>query len=300
MKPYRAYCTVWQSDFAILVFGLILILSGCNGTRFIFSSSKDIVRTPEALGLSYEEIWFATQDDLQLHGWFVPGEPKKPLVLVFLGNAANISSLVNNLQYFHEIGFSTFIFDYRGFGQSQGQATREEDLYADARSAISYLRDRGWSSSQIIYYGHSMGAAVSLQMGLEFPPAAVVMESPFTNMTDIAWHTAPVTYALIGWWAIRARFDNINKIEKLPVAVVIIQGDEDQVVPAEMAQRLYERATQPKTIYLIPGGGHNNLYQVGGKKYRSAWLELSRQVMSSEQKKPVHPRPLKQADLDQS
>ena len=299
MKPYRAYFTVWQIDFAILVFGLVLFLSGCNGMRYIFSSSKDIVSTPEEIGLSYEEIWFATQGKLQLHGWLVPGEPGKPLVIVFHGNAANISHQVNNLKYFNVIGFSTFIFDYRGFGKSHGQATREEDLYVDARGALDYLRSRGWSASQMIYYGHSMGAAVSLQMGLDYPPVAVVMESPFTNLSDIAWHTAPITYALIGWWAIGARFDNINKIEKLSAPVVIFQGDEDPIVPVEMAQRLYQRARQPKNFYLIPGGGHNNLYQVGGEEYRSAWLKLSRHVVSSEQKKPINLWLLKQADLEQ-
>ncbi len=261
-----------------------MFLSGCNGTRLIFSTSKDIVSTPDEVGLTYEEVWFTNRDGIQLNGWLVPGEPGMPLVLVCHGNAANISNQVNNLQYFNEIGFSTFIFDYRGFGKSNGQATREEDLYVDARGALGYLAAKGWSSSQVIYYGHSMGAAVSLQMGLEFPPAAVVMESPFTNMSDIAWHTAPITYALIGWWAIRDRFDNINKIEKLSTPVVIFQGEEDPVVPVEMAQRLYQRARQPKTLYLIPGGGHTNLYQVGGKGYRSAWLELRRHAMSSGQK----------------
>lgn len=284
MVFYRTNSKNWQIGLAVLLSTAVLLLSGCNGTRFIFSSSKDIVSTPEAVGLNFEEIWFETQEDLQLNGWLVPGEPGKPLVLIFHGNAANISHQVKNLQYFNEIGLSAFIFDYRGFGRSRGQVTREEDLYADARSALDYLRGRGWAASQMIYYGHSMGAAVSLQMGLEAPPVAVVMESSFTNMSDIAWHTAPVTYALIGWWAIRARFDNIGKIEKLSAPVVIFQGEEDHIVPVEMAQRLYERARQPKAIHLIPGGGHNNLFQVGGEKYRSAWLELSRQVTSSNPK----------------
>jgi alpha-beta hydrolase superfamily lysophospholipase len=256
---------------------IVMALSafGCNGTRFIFKGSDDIISTPDKVGLVYEDIWFTTQDDIKLHAWLVPGEPNKPIVVFFHGNAANISHRVDLLQYFNEMGFSVFIFDYRGFGKSNGQANSEEDLYIDSRGALNYLKSRGWSASRMIYYGRSMGAAASLQMGLEFPPAVVVMEAPFTSMSEIAWHTAPITYALIGWWSIRARFDNINKIEKLTTPVVFFQGDKDHIVPVDMAQRLYERANEPKAFYLIPEGGHSNLYQVGGEKYRKIWLKLA-------------------------
>lgn len=257
---------------------MLLVCStfGCNGTRFIFSSSKDVLSTPDEVGLAYEDIYFTTRDGVKLHGWLVPGDPKMPLVLFFHGNAANISHFVAILRYFNEMGFSTFIFDYRGFGKSHGQVIREEDLYIDSRSAVDYLISKGWQPSQMIFYGHSMGTAVSLQMGLETPPAAVVLESPFTSMSDIAWHTAPITYALIGWWAIDAEFDNLNKIGELSVPLVIFQGCQDKIVSPKMAQRLYQHAREPKAIYFIPNAGHSNLFQVGGEKYKNAWIDLVR------------------------
>jgi len=255
---------------------LVCSTFGCNGTRFIFSSSKDVASTPDEVGLAYEDIYFTTRDGVKLHGWLVPGDPKMPLILFFHGNAANISHRVNNLLYFNKIGFSTFIFDYRGFGKSEGQALREADLYIDARSVLDYLKARGWSSTRMIYYGRSMGAAVSLQMGLELAPAVVVLECPFTSMSDIAWHTAPIAYALVGWWVIDAKFDNVNKIQKLFRPVVIFQGDRDNIVPLEMAQQLFQRANEPKAFHLISGGGHSNLFQVGGKKYKNAWIKLAK------------------------
>jgi alpha-beta hydrolase superfamily lysophospholipase len=276
MNFYRTYLIIWQISFKCLLIFMALIAIGCNGTRFIFKSSNDIISTPDKFGLVYEDVSFTTQDDINLHAWLVPGDPHKPIVVFFHGNAANISYRVDILRYFNEMGFSVFIFDYRGFGKSGGQATSEEDLYIDSRSALNYLKSRGWSASQMIYYGRSMGAAASLQMGLEFPPAVVVMEAPFTSMSEIAWHTAPITYALIGWWSIRARFDNINKIEKLTTPVVFFQGDKDHIVPVDMTRRLYERANEPKAFYLIPEGGHSDLYQVGGEKYREIWLKLAR------------------------
>lgn len=276
MNSYRTYPKIWQTCLKYLFIFLALSASGCNGTRFIFKGSDDIISTPDKIGLVYEEVWFTTQDDINLHAWLVPGDPQKPIVVFFHGNAANISHRVDILRFFNEMGFSVFIFDYRGFGKSNGQANSEEDLYIDSRGALNYLKTRGWSTSQMVYFGRSMGAAAALQMGLEFPPAVVVMEAPFTSMSDIAWHTAPITYALIGWWSIRARFDNIHKIEKLTTPVVFFQGDKDHIVPVDMTQRLYERANEPKVFCLIPEGGHSNLYEVGGEKYREIWLKLAR------------------------
>ena len=276
MNFYRTHFIIWQIGFNCMLVFVALTVTSCNGTRFIFKSSDDIISTPDNVGLVYEDVLFTTKDNINLHAWLVPGDPHKPMVVFFHGNAANISYRVDILRYFNEMGFSVFIFDYRGFGKSDGQATSEEDLYIDSRSALDYLRSKGWSASQMIYYGRSMGAAASLQMGLEFPPAVVVMEAPFTSMSEIAWHTAPITYALIGWWSIRARFDNINKIEKLTTPVVLFQGDKDHIVPVDMAQRLYERANEPKAFYLVAGGGHSDLYQVGGEKYREIWLKLAR------------------------
>ena len=276
MDFYRARFTIRQTVLVIIVLAQAFFASGCNGSRFLFSADKEVISNPAEQGLDYNEVWFDTKDEIPIHGWSIPGHADMPLIIFFHGNAANISHFVDILRYFNEMGFSTFIFDYRGFGKSQGQVIREEDLYVDGRSAIDYLRNKGWQPSQMIFYGHSMGAAVSLQMGLETPPAAVVLESPFTSMSDIAWHTAPITYALIGWWAIDAEFDNFNKIRELSAPLVIFQGCKDKIVPPIMAQRLYEHAREPKAIYFIPKAGHSNLFQDGGEKYKNAWIDLVR------------------------
>jgi alpha-beta hydrolase superfamily lysophospholipase len=284
MNFYRIQFRIRHLSLSIAVMLLVYSTFGCDGTRFIFSSGKDVFSTPDEVGLVYEDIWFRTRDGVELHGWLVPGDPKMPLIFFFHGNAANISYRVENLQYFNKMGFSTFIFDYRGFGKSHGQAICEEDLYMDARGALDYLKARGWTSARMIYYGRSMGAAVSLQMGLEFAPAVVVLECPFTSMSDIAKYTSPITYALFGWWVIDAKFDNLNKIKKLSTPVVIFQGDADKIVPKEMAQRLFQQANEPRSLHLIAGGGHSNLYKVGGQKYKNAWLELVRYWVSVREK----------------
>jgi alpha-beta hydrolase superfamily lysophospholipase len=281
MDFYRARFAFWQIILIIIFLIQAFLTFGCDGTRFILSAKKEVISTPAELGLDYDEVWFDTLDGVRIHGWSIPGQADMPLVIFFHGNAANISHFVDKLHYINEMGFSTFILDYRGFGKSRGQVIHEEDFYIDGRSAIDYLRNTGWQPSQMIFYGHSLGAAVALQMGLEIPPAAVVLESPFTSMSEIAWHTAPVGYALIGWWAIDAEFDNLNKIGDLSVPLVIFQGGKDKIVPPKMAQRLYKHAREPKEICFIPNGGHSDLFQVGGEKYKNAWIDLVRYWVST-------------------
>jgi uncharacterized protein len=256
-----------------VLFFLAAALS-CDGMRFIYSTSRDSQGKPSDFGMAYEEIWFASRDGIKLHAWLVQGNPEKPLVFFCHGNAANITHRLENILVFKRMGFSVFIFDYRGFGQSQGEPKTENDLYQDAWGGLDFLLTRGWLAEQIIFYGGSMGAAVALQLGLEVAPAAVVLECPFTSLAEIAWHLRPITYALIGWWGIGARFDNMEKIGRLKVPIMILQGEKDTISPPHMAKRLFEKANEPKTLHLFAGGNHSDLYKVGGEAYEAAWTQF--------------------------
>jgi len=265
----------------VLIAFLIFLLSGCGfGTRFIFSSSEDSVGTPDNARLKYEDVWFKASDGVQLHGWYIPAGADRPLALVFHGNAANITHRVPQLLYLHRLGLSLFVFDYRGFGVSKGQPLDEDDLYKDARGALDYLRNRGWTPDRMIFFGHSMGAAVAMQIALETPPAGVVLEAPFTSLRDIARETAPVTYTLFGWWSIGDRFDNLEKIQKLTRPLLIFHGDRDRIVPPEMSLRLFSRAREPKTLRLIAGAHHSDAFQVDEETYRSTWLNFITEVFA--------------------
>ena len=258
----------------ILICAQLLIFFGCNGAQYLFSSDKELISTPADTGLDFVETWFKTADNIRLHGWQVPGRPDMPLVVIFHGNAANISRFINVLRFFHQTGFSTFIFDYRGFGLSSGRVVREEDLYNDGRGAIDHLAAAGWHPSSMIYFGHSMGAAVSLQMSLEKQPAALVLESPFTSMSDIAWHRAPVAWALLGLWALDFQFDNLDKIQNVTAPLVIFTGAKDEVVPMEMSQQLFDKAVAPSALFIIAKGGHKDLFKAGGEVYQKALLDI--------------------------
>jgi len=238
--------------------------------HYIFFPERTLHTTPEAAGLTYEEVLFPAADGVRLHGWLLPGKTEQPLLLFAHGNAGNISHRIDNLAHFQRLGLTVFIFDYRGYGLSEGQIT-EQGSYNDIRGALAWLQQRGWKPQQMIYFGRSLGGAVALQLALEKPPGGLVLESAFTSVAGMGWHHQPLSYALLGWWALSSRYDNLDKIDQLNCPLLLLQGDNDRTVPPKMAQQLFARAPQPKSLYLIPGADHNDTYDVGGTPYWNQW-----------------------------
>ena len=197
--------------------------------HFIFFPDRPLVATPALYELPYEEVSFAAADGTRLHGWYLPGESDRPLVLFCHGNAGNISHRLDNLRQLRRLGLSVFIFDYRGYGSSDGKAN-EAGTYSDARGALAWLTNRGWSHQQIVYFGRSLGAAVAVQLALEYPPAGLILETPFTSIAAMGRHHNPILYLALGW-LLDARYDNLAKIGRIHAPLLIFQGDRDSIVP---------------------------------------------------------------------
>ncbi len=244
---------------------------------FLYFPDTEIVMTPASIGLEFEDIRFQASDGTKLHGWYLPGEKDKPLILFCHGNAGNISHRVDNLRLLNELGLSVFIFDYRGYGQSEGKAT-EAGTYADIRGALNWLKGKGWSEQQMIYFGRSLGAAIALQLAIEHPPAGLVLESPFTSIEAIGKHHYPILWVLAGW-ALDVRYDNIVKINQLKTPLLIFHGEEDEIIPQQMGRELFERAPLPKQFYSIPFAGHNNTYDEGSVKYWQQWRDFVQSLL---------------------
>ncbi|MFO7983569.1 MAG: alpha/beta hydrolase [Desulfuromonadales bacterium] len=237
--------------------------------QFVYFPARTIDATPEDYGLDFEDIRFEADDGTSLHGWFLPGEPHQPLVLFCHGNAGNISHRIDNLRKLHHLGVGVFIFDYRGYGRSEGRAS-EEGTYDDARGALSWLRSRGWSTEKLVYFGRSLGASVALQLAVEEPPAAVVLESAFTSIRALGWRHNPILTFLLGW-LLDARYDNADKIKKLRSPLLFIHGGEDTIVPPDMGRRLFDMAPEPKHFFLRPEADHNTPLPPTGAPYWQAW-----------------------------
>jgi len=240
---------------------------------FIYFPQSHFDFSPEEFRLQYKEAFFNTEDGKRLHGWFFQAGKNSPVILHFHGNAGNISHRLDLVQPFQRKGFSTFLFDYRGFGKSSGRPS-ETGLYRDGIAAWTYLAEKEKiAQERIVLHGHSIGAAVAIEVALEKKVRGLVIESAFTSTKDMAKGMA--LFALFSP-LLPAHYNNIEKIGRVSVPKLIVHGDRDEIVPFSMGQKLFEAATDPKFFYPVKDAGHNDVFIVGGEKYFEVFAEFAR------------------------
>ncbi len=240
--------------------------------KLIFFPDREIEITPGELGLHFEDGPLTAADGVRLHGWFLPTPGSRFTVLVCHGNGGNISHRLERVLLMQsKLRTDVFLFDYRGYGRSEGSPD-EPGTYLDARAAYKFLVDqRRIASERIILFGESLGAAVAIQLALEVVSRALVLESPFTSIADMAravYPFAPVKRFL------RTRYDSLAKIGNVDAPLLVLHGTRDRTVPFEQGQRLFEAATEPKRFFAISGADHNDTYFTGGEPYWNMWKEF--------------------------
>ncbi len=256
---------------AVLRLGLVLGAIGALllifETRFIFLPSRAHEVTPRQLGLAFEDLTLIAEDGVRLHAWFLPVPKPRWTVLVSHGNAGNVSHRLDRALLLQaRLGASVLLYDYRGYGQSEGSPD-EGGTYRDARAAYQWLvRDGKTRSDRLVLFGESLGSAVALDLALSAPAAALVLEAPFTSVPDMARTTVFLPLAPF----LRTRYDNLAKVGRLRMPLLVLHGDHDDVVPFALGRRLFEAAPAPKRFFAIPGASHNDTYLVGGDAYWAA------------------------------
>ena len=167
----------------LLLLGVAL-LNGCmylQQPSMIFFPNATLGQTPADWGFSYEDVFLETENGVRLHGWYIPSHGSRQTLLFFHGNAGNISHRGASVEIFHRLGLNVFIFDYQGYGKSQGKPD-EKGLYKDARAAWSYLTNqRGFDQEDIILFGRSLGGAVAAELAAEIQPGGLILESTFSS-----------------------------------------------------------------------------------------------------------------------
>jgi len=229
----------------------------------IYYPSKEIILSPADVGLKHEDIFFTTDDNLRLNGWFVPSGQSRGTLLFCHGNAGNISHRVEIIKIFNQLNLNVFIFDYRGYGRSQGVPT-EQGLYKDAQAAFQYLLSRGdVDQGTIIIYGKSIGANVAIKLASMVKAAALISESGFTSAYDMGRRLFP--YLPIKW-IITVKFDAQSTIKNIAIPKLIIHSEDDEIIPFTMGKKLFEVAASPKELYQMQGT-HNEAIFTSGQEY---------------------------------
>ena len=232
-------------------------------------------RTPGELGLAYRDVAIETEDGERLHGWWVPSA-SSPLghVLLFHGNAGNVCDRLLHAELLVASGFDVLLFDYRGYGRSSGKPS-EQGTYHDARAALAALADQpGVEGSRVVYVGESLGAAVALALAIERPPRALVLQSAFASVREMA----RVHYPFIPAALVPDAYPSLRLIRRLEAPLLVLHGERDEVVPPSQGRALFEAAPEPKRLRLFPGIAHNDLVALAGPAYAgeiSSWVKGS-------------------------
>ena len=251
----------------------LLLISGC--TRYIFFPMEEHVLTPDALGVRYEDTVVRTPDSLRLHGWklFAEGAPKASL-LFFHGNAENISTHFANVYWLTEHGYAVYLFDYRGYGKSEGEAELDA-IVDDMQLLIAHVVDALPANEELVIMGQSLGASLATYAVAVSDHRdrieALVSVSAFSDYHDIAQDALAKSWLFwLFQWPLSKTISNayspVKVVDRIaPVPVYILHSEADEIIPFYHAQRLYDVAAEPKHLIRLEGR-HNSTFNVDGNR----------------------------------
>ncbi|MCK4744596.1 alpha/beta hydrolase [Candidatus Parcubacteria bacterium] len=234
------------------VYVFVIFYMFINQESYLFFSSKEYIVPPSNLGV--EEVWLETNDGEKLHAWWLENKKDSKTVIFFHGNAGNISDRVSQVEIFKKLNLNCLMVDYRGYGKSSGQIKKEKDIYLDGLAAWNYvIKEQGKQIKDIIIWGRSLGGAVAIDLAQEKDVFAVIVESTFYSVIDMAKkHHWFLPVGLIA----KYKFLSNDKIKNIKAQIMVVHSRDDEIIPFEQGERLFYNANEPK-VFLEIAGGHN-------------------------------------------
>lgn len=287
----------------LLAFGVVIVIIYIAACLFLFLRQRFFIfyppiairTTPIAFNMGYQDVYLpisATSDKTNyIHGWWIPAATQEAPVWLFLhGNGSTIGDEVKRPFWFHQLGYSTFMIDYRGYGRSSGKFPTESSVYTDVEAALNYLTQvRKIPAERIFVYGHSLGGAIAIDLALRYPEiAGLVVEGTFTSMRLMVNHLYSHFLIFPVDLLLNQRFDSLHKVRSLQMPILFIHGTADRLVPAHMSQTLFEAAPEPKQLLLVPEAGHHNVGELGGVQYLQAIRWVAKQAQTRQAQLEQH------------
>ena len=236
----------------LAIYTLVLIL------LFIFQ--RNLMYHPDEnnyfgdkLKVNIEKVKINTSDNINLLAWFHKKDLKKfKTIVYFHGNAGKLENRIHKLNHFKDIKVNFLIIAWRGFSGNEGKPS-EEGLYEDGNSSIRWLKNLGLTEKDIIIYGESLGTGIATEIAQNKNFAGLILETPFTSMIDAAKNFYPyIPVDLI----LKDKYKNNVKIKNINVPLLVMHGEEDQIVPFWMGKKIYEIANKPKYSYFTKYDDH--------------------------------------------
>ena len=230
--------------------------------KSVFFPLKGLQAFPSDFNLAFRDVYLTTKDNIKLHSWFIPHEGAAYTLLFCHGNGSNISNRLDKILVLHQAKVNIFIIDYRGYGLSSGRPT-EKGVYFDAQAGYDYLINRGdINPEQIILYGESLGSAVIIDLACREKVGGVIVEGAFSSGRDMG----KILYPYIPKNILPDIFNSLEKIKRITAPKLFLHSLDDEIVPLELGEKLYQKAPEPK-YFIKVSGGHNDICFEAKDKY---------------------------------
>ena len=236
----------------ILIYLIIVAYMYLNQRKLLYLPSENNY-LDDQIDFNFREVFIDVEKNLKLKAWLIENDFKNKKTLVFFhGNAGNLSNRTYKLNQLSKLDLNIIILAWRGFSGNEGEPS-EQNLYNDAKKTIDWLNSRGVKNKNIILYGESLGTGIAVELGQTNQFGGIILESPFTSMTNAAkniYPWLPVKYLL------KDKYDSEKKIKNLQIPILIMHGKKDNIVPFKMGKKLYDLANNPKFFYFTENDDH--------------------------------------------
>ncbi len=253
----------------------------------VFAPAGPVTDNPGRHGLAWEKVGLTAADGEAVTAWLLPGAG--PAAVLWLhGNAVNMGDVLDRVEPLVRIfGATVMLIDYRGYGESSRARPDEKGLYLDAEAAWEWLTGaRGIAPRRLVIYGHSLGGGVAAEMAVRHGAAGLVLESTFTSIPAMGRRSYPYLPVEM---LVASRFDNLAKVKKLSLPLLVIHGDADPKIPLSMGKELFAASPGARELLVVPGAVHSDCWKAGGDSYWKAWERMLARTLVTTKTSPLSP-----------
>lgn len=248
-----------------------IFIYGCFAL-YIFFKVDSMIFLPQSPSYrdTDEVIKLPVTNQEEISALYFPNPDATFTLLYIHGNAEDLGDIRPRLEQLQQSGLSVFAYDYRGYGTSDGHPS-ESNAYEDAKQAYAYLtKELGVKPNRLLVQGRSLGGGSAVYLATQYPVAGVILESTFTSIFRVV---VPIPILPFD------KFTSLDRLKQVKAPVLVMHGENDQVIPIEQGRRLFEAASGPKRSLWVAEAGHNNFSQVAGEQYFQTLKEFQRLVL---------------------
>ena len=258
---------IWTWPKILLAMLLLLLLPAC--TQFLFQPQRILFTTPDQFGVVYEQVRLESSDKTDLHGWKLQAKAEqRGTILFFHGNGENISSHFLNVHWLTDFGYDVYLFDYRGYGRSEGVAQLDA-VIEDATAMLNYGVSKLAKDEKLIVIGHSLGGSLGIHAVAHSEHKAriktLISVEAFSDYHEVAQDVLATGW--LTWlfqWPLSFTVDNsyrpLDSVAQIsPVSLMLMHSKQDEMIPVTHAEALYQAAEEPKKLQLV-SGSHNEIF----------------------------------------